>query len=388
MSVYICQKRLKNFVKFEFGIFTSKWVKSNIKVTNCKYLKCFKRIIDTKLIHFRYITATEWKHLYGGNKGNRNPNDPDVKDFRRLPFDHCALSLQPYENPYVDEDGNIFDLVHIVPYLKKFKVNPVTGKPLSASNLTKLNLHRNSNGEPHCPVMFKVFNNSTHIAAIKSTGNVFSYEAIEELNIKPKSYRDLLTDEPYKRQDIIMLQDPQDHTKFNLNSFHHIKNSLKLEDDDLERAKTDPKARLKRMNLETKEALAELEKTYKPTEFDVNPEVKKEKADKFNAANYSTGAVAASFTSTAMERETEHEAAVLEDDIVRYARIKKKGYVRLTTNVGPLNLELHCEYVPKTCENFMKLCQKGYYDGTIFHRSIRHFMVSPNKFWLKSFLEK
>ena len=348
-------------------------------MTNCKYLKCFKRIIDTKLIHFRYITATEWKHLYGGNKGNRNPNDPDVKDFRRLPFDHCALSLQPYENPYVDEDGNIFDLVHIVPYLKKFKVNPVTGKPLSASNLTKLNLHRNSNGEPHCPVMFKVFNNSTHIAAIKSTGNVFSYEAIEELNIKPKSYRDLLTDEPYKRQDIIMLQDPQDHTKFNLNSFHHIKNSLKLEDDDLERAKTDPKARLKRMNLETKEALAELEKTYKPTEFDVNPEVKKEKADKFNAANYSTGAVAASFTSTAMERETEHEAAVLEDDIVRYARIKKKGYVRLTTNVGPLNLELHCEYVPKTCENFMKLCQKGYYDGTIFHRSIRHFMVSSDK---------
>ena len=150
---------------------------------------------------------------------------------------------------------------------------------------------------------------------------------------------------------------------------------MKLEDDDLERAKTDPKARLKRMNLETKEALAELEKTYKPTEFDMNPEVKKEKADKFNAASYSTGAVAASFTSTAMQRETEHEAAVLEDDIVRYARIKKKGYVRLMTNLGPLNLELHCEYVPKTCENFIKLCQKGYYDGTIFHRSIRHFMV-------------
>lgn len=174
-------------------------------------------------IYHRYVTATEWKTLYGGKKAT-NSNDPDVKDFRRLPFDHCALSLQPYENPYVDEDGNIFDLVHIVPYLKRFKVNPVTGKPLSASNLTKLNLHKNSKGEPHCPVMFKVFNNSTHIAAIKSTGNVFSYEAIEELNIKPKSYRDLLTDKPYKRQDIIMLQDPQDYTKFNLNSFHHIKN--------------------------------------------------------------------------------------------------------------------------------------------------------------------
>ena len=61
--------------------------------------------------------------------------------------------------------------------------------------------------------------------------------------------------------------------------------------------------------------------------------------------------------------------------MVRYDRVKKKGYVRLVTNVGPLNLELHCDYVPKTCENFMKLAQKGYYNGTKFHRSIKHFMV-------------
>ena len=85
--------------------------------------------------------------------------------------------------------------------------------------------------------------------------------------------------------------------------------------------------------------------------------------------------MAASFTSTAMIRETKHEAAVIEEDIVRYDRVKKKGYVRLTTNMGPLNFELHCEYAPKTCENFIKLCQKGYYDGTKFHRSIRHFMI-------------
>ena len=104
------------------------------------------------------MTATEWSTLYGG-KRKRSANDPDFKDFRRLPIDHCALSLQPWENPYCDEDGNIFDLVHIVPYLKKFKVNPVTGKPFSATQLTKLNVHKNSKGEPHCPVMFKVFNN-------------------------------------------------------------------------------------------------------------------------------------------------------------------------------------------------------------------------------------
>ena len=79
--------------------------------------------------------------------------------------------------------------------------------------------------------MFKVFNNSTHIAAIKSTGNMFSYEAIEELNIKPKSFRDLLTDEPYQRKDLIIVQDPALTDKFNLNSFHHIKNKLKVDDE-------------------------------------------------------------------------------------------------------------------------------------------------------------
>lgn len=251
----------------------------------------------------------------------------------------------------------------------------MTGKALLASQLTKLKLHRNSKGEPHCPVMFKVYNNATHIAAIKGTGNVFSYEAIEELNIKTKNWKDLLTDEPFLRKEIIILQDPLNHSKFNLQTFHHIKNKLRVEDDELVRAKTDPKARIKRMNNETKQVLAELEATYKPSEIELNKIKSSAKSDKLNAASYSMGRVAASFTSTAMDRETEHESAILEEDIVRYERIKKKGYVRLMTNAGPLNLELHCDYVPKTCENFMKLCQKGYYDGTKFHRSIRHFMV-------------
>ncbi len=31
--------------------------------------------------------------------------------------------------------------------------------------------------------------------------------------------------------------------------------------------------------------------------------------------------------------------------------------------------------VPKTCENFMKLCANGYYHGVPFHRVIKNFMV-------------
>ncbi len=61
--------------------------------------------------------------------------------------------------------------------------------------------------------------------------------------------------------------------------------------------------------------------------------------------------------------------------------------MRLVTNYGNLNVELHCDLVPKTCENFMKLSQKNYYNGTKFHRSIRHFMASQ-AFYFQKFVLK
>ena len=70
--------------------------------------------------------------------------------------------------------------------------------------------------------------------------------------------------------------------------------------------------------------------------------------------------------------------------------MKKKGYVQLTTNVGDINLEVYptldsirkvhvvqldCDFVPQTCDNFVSLCEKDYYRGTIFHRVIKGFMM-------------
>lgn len=68
-------------------------------------------------------------------------------------------------------------------------------------------------------------------------------------------------------------------------------------------------------------------------------------------------------------------AAVIDEEKLKYERVKKKGYVRIVTNMGPLNVELHCDLVPKTCENFLVHCQRGYYNNTKFHRSIKNFMV-------------
>ncbi|GIL92385.1 hypothetical protein Vretifemale_19859, partial [Volvox reticuliferus] len=84
-----------------------------------------------------------------------------------------------------------------------------------------------------------------------------------------------------------------------------------------------------------------------------------------------TGAASRSFTSTALQPATRNERAR-----TRLQRTPtKKGYVRLHTNLGDLNVELHCDLAPRTCENFLALCDMGYYDGTVFHRSIKNFMI-------------
>ncbi len=47
----------------------------------------------------------------------------------------------------------------------------------------------------------------------------------------------------------------------------------------------------------------------------------------------------------------------------------------LNTNHGPIVLELFAELAPRTVENFKKLAESGYYNGTKFHRVISGFMI-------------
>ncbi|MBI2871392.1 MAG: peptidylprolyl isomerase [Candidatus Omnitrophica bacterium] len=49
--------------------------------------------------------------------------------------------------------------------------------------------------------------------------------------------------------------------------------------------------------------------------------------------------------------------------------------VVLETNQGAVEIELYPDKAPKTCENFVGLVKKGYYDGIIFHRVIKGFML-------------
>ncbi len=45
------------------------------------------------------------------------------------------------------------------------------------------------------------------------------------------------------------------------------------------------------------------------------------------------------------------------------------------TNQGVIEIKLKPEVAPKACENFTKLVEKGYYNGLIFHRVIKDFMI-------------
>jgi peptidyl-prolyl cis-trans isomerase B (cyclophilin B) len=47
----------------------------------------------------------------------------------------------------------------------------------------------------------------------------------------------------------------------------------------------------------------------------------------------------------------------------------------ISTNRGPIRIELFEDKVPNTCANFEKLASEGFYDGLTFHRVINDFMI-------------
>lgn len=53
----------------------------------------------------------------------------------------------------------------------------------------------------------------------------------------------------------------------------------------------------------------------------------------------------------------------------------EKPIVVIETNQGNIEVELFPKQAPQTCENFIKLAQKGYYNGVSFHRIIPNFMI-------------
>ena len=54
--------------------------------------------------------------------------------------------------------------------------------------------------------------------------------------------------------------------------------------------------------------------------------------------------------------------------------------VRLETSAGALTIELDVERAPLSAANFLQYVKAGHYDGTVFHRVIKGFMVQGGGF--------
>jgi len=55
--------------------------------------------------------------------------------------------------------------------------------------------------------------------------------------------------------------------------------------------------------------------------------------------------------------------------------MSKDPIVIMETNSGTIEIRLYEAVAPKTCENFLKHIKDGYYNGLIFHRVIKDFMI-------------
>ena len=62
--------------------------------------------------------------------------------------------------------------------------------------------------------------------------------------------------------------------------------------------------------------------------------------------------------------------------------------VLIKTTLGDIKVELY-DQTPQHRDNFIKLVKEGYYNGTLFHRVIKNFMVmvilllpDPERLWI------
>mmetsp|Transcript_19865 Transcript_19865/g.54870 ORF Transcript_19865/g.54870 Transcript_19865/m.54870 type:complete len:554 (+) Transcript_19865:75-1736(+) len=346
------------------------------------------------LLHLR---PTEWAQDGRGFKERKR------SPFAKLPLNCCCLSLQPFENPVGTRDGSVFEVTHIVQYIKKYGKHPVRGGKLEVNELIPLHFHKNPEGNIHCPVTFKVFTNNSHVAMNAASGHVYSFDAMNELNRKTKNYKDLITSQPFKwPADVVIVQDPDDMMSREVEKFYYIQQG---QQDDVvknitnRQSEVDKAAKKEKIRMnasiqnvfdEKERIVQEKAKAIADKEAAEGPEPSQEKADAANAEppkerktneRFTSGEVAESFTSTSTPLRTQNDLRKLTEeeelqevyDAVR--KKKAKAYVRMVTSQGMLNLELHADIVPRTTDNFLRLCEKDYYDNTIFHRLIENFMI-------------
>lgn len=305
-----------------------------------------------------FITHSEWSgadlHSAGGGKAVSGSSKL-TKQATALPFWTCSISQQPIDVGcgVCDAEGHVFDIKNIMPFILRQKLNPVTGETLaSAASLTKLKLTGKEDDATTYidPVTFKEFQRLSEAVVIKVSGQVYFSSTIRDMCVKPGNMVDLVTDQAFTKQDVLRLQGGVGVIK---KSEEALKRQREKESErDLERKRQ----RVKRDD----------------DAYDDTIGVATGPASK----TLTTHHMASSLTSTAVDLSTKSKFQTIPlDQLLRPKRFEGPGYAVVETNLGSLNIELWSKYSPKAVYNFVKHAQNGYYDGNVFHRNVRNFMI-------------
>lgn len=66
--------------------------------------------------------------------------------------------------------------------------------------------------------------------------------------------------------------------------------------------------------------------------------------------------------------------------LVGFSTAQAGTLIEMKTSLGTIKLELNDEKAPVTVNNFLSYVDEKFYDGTIFHRVIRNFMIQGGGF--------
>eukprot|EP00532_Pseudo-nitzschia_australis_P007764 CAMPEP_0168170770 /NCGR_PEP_ID=MMETSP0139_2-20121125/4359_1 /TAXON_ID=44445 /ORGANISM="Pseudo-nitzschia australis, Strain 10249 10 AB" /LENGTH=664 /DNA_ID=CAMNT_0008088299 /DNA_START=208 /DNA_END=2203 /DNA_ORIENTATION=- len=374
----------------------------------------------------QYLSAKEQREQ-GRSRSNPNAFSSATSGIvqKFLPFKCCALTLVAFETPVciiVDGPKTTGTTNSNQKYGVVFENTSLMESGGRESNEFledyPAEMDRDSEtGDWQCPVLTKAFSDHTTkiVAVISPSGgneaNVYSYEAYHELNVKPKNYVDLTTGLKFSpKKDVIVLNDPSNPTfqknVRDVSTFWHVRNARKNNSSSCSSNIRKSVTATRVMEQVQKERKAREEQERKKAAA----AAKQKAAAAANAAANQDGNIPFSHEipggNLPFRVPTEDVTGVKYSSLESRFRVMtskankgKKGYVRLlvqiqrqqqqqhphqrqissgadaTPIVVPLLLELHCDIVPRTCSNFLGLCRKKRYNGTIFHRWIADFMI-------------
>lgn len=93
-----------------------------------------------------------------------------------------------------------------------------------------------------------------------------------------------------------------------------------------------------------------------------------------------TALLAACGSQEADKEPKEEETVSTSESTAEYPQLtdevaENEALVDMNTSMGTIKIKLFPEHAPKTVENFLTHAKDGYYDGVIFHRVIKDFMI-------------